>query len=310
MTRLTARQWLPAPLALLVVFASLFTTVATAQDNSEGRYRPEGREIGREASREFGERLFEVRTYQPEVDADEFAAATIFYPLTLSFDAPMGGVVLVPGYRGSAANYEWWGPAMASLGYAVMIMDTNTPTDGLEDRKNALVAGVSFLKAENENPDSPLSGKMDAERVAIMGHSMGGGATLAAAQELGDEIKAAIPLALYCCEPGGSFSADYSDLEVPTLIIASAADEVAPPAEHARLLFDTLGDDTPRVYLEFSEGNHMLVANGGPDLATVGKFALAFLKAHVDDNQALTDFLKSPDQEYQDKFSEYETAGF
>ena len=283
---------------------------ALAQDNSEGRYRPEGREIGRAAAGQFGERLFEVRNYAPEVDVEEFAAATIFYPLTLSFDAPMGGVVMSPGYRGTQANYDWWGPALASLGYAVMIFDTNTPTDNLEARKNALIAGVDFLRRQNDNPDSPLSGKMDANRLAIMGHSLGGGAAMAAAAELGDQIKAVIPLALYCCELGESFEGDYSAVTTPTLIIASAADTVAPPDGHARLIYDSLGTAAPRVYLEFSEGDHMLVANGGPDLATIGTFALAFLKAHVDGNAPLTDFLKAPGDSYTGKFSTYETAGF
>jgi len=296
--------------ALLLLTLAVAPGSLLAQDNSQGRYRPEGREIGREAAREFGERLFEVRTYAAEVDVDAFAAATIFYPLTLSFDAPMGGVVMVPGFRGTQANYDWWGPALASLGYAVLIMDTNTPEDGFEARKNALIAGVDFLRRQNDNPDSPLSGKMDAERIAIIGHSLGGGASLAAALELGDEIQAVIPLALYCCELGSSFSGDYGDLSTPTLIIASAEDSIAPPAEHARLLYDSIGADTARVYLEFSTGDHMLVANGGPDLATVGKFALAFLKVHVDGNQALTELLKSPPQQYGDKFRRYETAGF
>lgn len=296
---------------LLVTGLSLLLSAAPslAQDNSQGRYRPEGREIGREASREFGERLFEVRNYEPAIDVDEFAAATIFYPLTLSFDAPMGGVVLVPGYRGSQDNYDWWGPALASLGYAVLIMDTNSPEDGLAARRDALIAGVEFLKGENENDSSPLHNKMDAGRIAIMGHSMGGGATLAAAAQLGDEIQAAVGLAVYCCEPGGSFSGDFDDLTVPTLIIASAADTVAPPAQHARLLFDAIPEDTPRVYVEFEEGDHMLVANGGPDLATIGKFTLAFLKARIDGNESLGDFLREPASDYRSKFASYEAEG-
>jgi hypothetical protein len=132
----------------------LGTGFSQAQDNSEGRYRPEGREIGRAAAQEFGERLFEVRNYVPDHNESAFAGATIFYPLTLSFDAPMGGVVLAPGFRASQSNYDWWGPALASLGYAVMIIDTNSPTDGLEARKQALINGVSFLKNQNSNPDA------------------------------------------------------------------------------------------------------------------------------------------------------------
>ncbi len=283
----------------------LLPAALIAQDNSSGRYRPEGREIGRAAAQELGERLFEVRTYEPETNESAFASATIFYPLTLSFDAPMGGVVMVPGFRASQQNYEWWGPALASLGYAVMILDTNTPTDGLDARKNALVAGVNFLKAQNSNDASPLSGKFDTSRVAVMGHSMGGGAALAAANELGTAVQAVLPLSPYCCEPGGEFSADYSGLSTPTLIIASATDDIAPPAQHARMLFDAVGG-SDKVYMEFAEGDHMIVANGGPDLSTIGKFALAFLKLHLDGKSNLSDFISNPADNYASKFSSYE----
>lgn len=292
-------------LVSLILLLSLVNGEILAQDNSAGRYRPEGREIGRAAAAELGERLFEVRTYAPEVTSDAFAAATVFYPLTLSFDAPMGGVVMAPGFRASASNYEWWGPALASLGYAVMILDTNSPTDGLAARSAALVAGVEFLKSENDNPDSPLNGKFDTSRVAIMGHSMGGGAALAAAAELGDAVQAVVPLSLYCCEPGDSFAADYSGLDTPALIIASATDNVAPPAEHARLLYDAIGS-SDKIYLEFAEGDHMIVANGGPDLGTIARFTLAFLKVHLEGRDGLMAFLESPDENYRSRFSNYE----
>ena len=49
--------------ALLLLAASLLLLPAAyAQDNSQGRYRPEGRQIGVAAGREFGERIYEVRT--------------------------------------------------------------------------------------------------------------------------------------------------------------------------------------------------------------------------------------------------------
>lgn len=277
------RERAPWALGLMVTLTlSLitFSGSSLAQDNSQGRYRPEGRQIGLAAGREFDERVYEVRTYQPEVSSDAFAGAMVFYPLTLSFDLPNGAIAFVPGFRANAAMYEWWGPALASLGYTVFILETNSPTDALAARADALVAAVDFIKSENQNADAPIVNKIDPDKIAIMGHSMGGGASLVAAAELGNNIGAVIPLALYCCEPGQSFSSDYSNVSAPALVIASAVDEVAPPAEHARLVYDSIG--SAKIYLELAEGDHMFVTNSGEEKSTLGRYVLAFLKDNLD----------------------------
>ena len=289
--------------ALLLLAASLLLLPAAyAQDNSQGRYRPEGRQIGVAAGREFGERIYEVRTYEANPGVAEFADVMVFYPLTLSFDRPNGAIAFSPGFRAGADNYEWWGPTLASLGYNVFIFNTNEPTDGLAARADALTALVDFIKAENANPDSPVTNKIDEDKIVLMGHSMGGGAALAAADSLGDTVDAVIPLSLYCCEPGGSFEGDYGSLTVPALIIASAEDEVAPPEAHARLLYDSLGSEN-KVYMEFAAGDHMIVANGGPDHDTMGRITLAFLKVYLDGVEGLAEQVNSPGDA--DKFSTY-----
>ncbi len=289
--------------ALLLLAASLLLLPAAyAQDNSQGRYRPEGRQIGVAAGREFGERIYEVRTYEANPGVAEFADVMVFYPLTLSFDRPNGAIAFSPGFRVGAENYEWWGPTLASLGYNVFIFNTNEPTDGLAARADALTALVDFIKAENANPDSPVTNKIDLDKIVLMGHSMGGGAVLAAADSLGDAVDAVIPLSLYCCEPGGSFEGDYGSLTAPALIIASAEDEVAPPEAHARLLYDSLGSEN-KVYMEFAAGDHMIAANGGPDHDTMGRITLAFLKVYLDGVEGLAEQVSSPVDA--DKFSTY-----
>lgn len=296
-----------ALLSLSLALSIAFIPSSFAQDNSEGRYRPEGRQIGFTAGRTFDERVYEVRTYDPEVNVEQFAAASIFYPLTLSFDAPNGAVVFVPGYRAPKSVYEWWGPALASLGYIVMIMDTNAPDSSLDERKQALIAGIDFLKMENGNADSPLNNKIDLNKFAIMGHSMGGGGSLEAAAALGDAIKAVVPLTPYCCEPGQPYAGDLSSLTVPTLIIASAEDNVAPPADHARMLYDAIPNSTAKVYMEFATGDHNIPANGGPDLETFGLHTLAFLKVHLDGKQNLADYIDGDmDGDMAAKFSNYD----
>lgn len=288
-------------------YLTLAAAPAAAQDNSDGRYRPDGRQLAGQVAREFGERLYEVRTYDPDVGSEAFASARIFYPLTLSFAAPIGAVALVPGFRAAGENYEWWGPMLASFGYAVMILDTNQPNDGLAARKDALRAAVEFLQAENTASGSPLAGKLDTSKIAIMGHSMGGGAALHAATELGSVVKAVIPLLPYCCEPGQTFSGDFSGLSVPTLIIASAEDTVAPPEQHAHLLYQSVAEGTPRLYLEFAQGDHMLATNSGTDLASVGRYAMAWLRLHLDGQARYGESLFATQQgDYAEKFSRYE----
>ncbi len=287
---------------LLLAASLLLLPAAYAQDNSQGRYRPEGRQIGVAAGREFGERIYEVRTYEANPGVAEFADVMVFYPLTLSFDRPNGAIAFAPGFRASADNYEWWGPALASLGYNVFILNTNEPTDGLAARADALAALVDFIKAENENPDSPVTNKIDVDKIALMGHSMGGGAALAAADRLGDDIGAVIPLAAYCCEPGGSFEGDYASLTSAALIVASAEDTVAPPVTHARMLYDSLGSEN-KIYMEFAAGDHMFPANGGPEHDTMGRLTLAFLKAYLDGVEGLAQQVTMPADS--EKFSTY-----
>lgn len=270
----------------LLICSTFSALPAAAQDAAAepGRYRPQGREIARQIGREFGERLYEVRTYDAQPDVAEFAAATIFYPLTLSFAPPFGAVVLVPGYTATQESYDWWGPTLASLGFAVMIIDTNTPRDTFQPRIAAHIAAVEFLHNENNNSDSPISGKIDINKLAIMGHSLGGGAALAAAVELGDSIKAVVPLMPYCCELGQSFEGDYSNLSVPTLIITSSEDAVAPPEQHARALYESIASSTSKAYVEFSTGSHNLPTNGGNDLQNLARFTAAWLKMNLDGN--------------------------
>ena len=289
--------------ASLIVSSLIFSSVF-AQDNADGRYRPEGRTFARSAANLFDDRLFEARTYETGNDIAEFASATIFYPLTLSFDLPNGVVVMSPGYRGTPEGYDWWGPMLASVGIITVIIETNTTEDNLEQRKNALIAGVELVKRENANSASPLNNKIDESKIAIMGHSLGGGASLRAAEELGADIKAVVPLTPYCCELGQSFEGDLSGVTTPTLIIATAEDTIAPPETHARLLYDAINASTSKVYLEFEEGTHNLPTNQGSELQTQGTYVYAFLKANFTSESKYANFI---DGDGEDSFSSYET---
>ena len=61
-------------MGMALIASTLAAFTVSAQDNSAGRYRPEGRTFARNAANIFADRLFEARTYEPGTDLDEFAS--------------------------------------------------------------------------------------------------------------------------------------------------------------------------------------------------------------------------------------------
>lgn len=199
---------------------------------------------------------------------------------------PIGGIAIAPGYTERQRHIEWWGPRLASHGYAVLVLDTNDPRERPDARATALLAGVRLLRSESARAESRLFGRIAADRMAVMGHSMGGGGALRVAAEHGETIRAAILFTPW--EP----EADLSGIAVPTLIIAAEEDQVAAVADHAWRHFNAIPAITPKVYMELDGGDHFIAdTERGDDLATLGRYALAWLKLHLDGEESYRTFL-------------------
>lgn len=231
-----------------------------------------------------GNGSFEVRTYTDFPDVPEFAAATIYYPV--GTDEPVGGVAIAPGFTEEQRHISWWGPRLASHGYAVLVLDTNERRERPDARAAALIAGVTLLRAEGHREGSPLFGGIDPARMAVMGHSMGGGGALLAANEHSDQIRAAIPFTPW--EP----DSDLAGITAPTLVLAGSDDTVAEVDEHAWRHFGLIPESTPKVYLEVAGGDHYIAdTTRGTDLATMGRYALAWLRLYVDRDERYRDLI-------------------
>jgi dienelactone hydrolase len=244
---------------------------------------------------------YTVVSYTDFPDVPEFGAATIYHPVDAP--EPVGGVAIAPGFTERQSHIEWWGPRLASHGYAVLILDTNDPRDRPDARADALMAAVGILRGENGRPGSPLRGRVDVGKMAVMGHSMGGGGTLIAASEHSDDLQAAIPFTPW--EP----EADLSGIRVPTLVIAGSDDSIAGVEEHAWRHYNLIPASTTKVYMEVDGGDHFIAdTNRGTDLATMGRYAIAWLKLYLDDDERYRDFVYGPRPYDEGKFSRYVTS--
>lgn len=247
-------------------------------------------EISREALGNPGP--YQVAYYSSYPAVAEFSAATIYFPANKGQD--FGAVAISPGFIESQENMSWWGNHLASHGFAVLTLDTNELRDAPSLRADALMAAIGVLRAEGERMGGTLRGKILNERMAVMGHSMGGGGTLLAANAHSAELKAAIPFTPWL--PEGDFAA----ISIPTLVIAGEEDRIAPVVDHASPHFASLADDIPKMYLEVKGGNHFIANTdtGEERLAPnidvhdlVGGMAVAWLKLFVDGDESYRDLV-------------------
>jgi len=235
---------------------------------------------------------YQVAYYSSYPPVAEFSAATIYFPANKGED--FGGIAISPGFVESQENMSWWGQHLASHGFAVLTLDTNELRDDPSLRADALIAAIGVLRSEGERMGGTLRGKILNDRMAIMGHSMGGGGTLIAANLHSAELKAAIPFTPW--QPEGDFSA----VSIPTLVIAGENDRIAPVADHAQPHFDSLPEGISKMYLEVKGGNHFIAnTDTGEDRLApnidvhdlVGSMGVAWLKLFVDGDENYRDIV-------------------
>ncbi|GHD24218.1 dienelactone hydrolase family protein [Nocardiopsis kunsanensis] len=219
-----------------------------------------------------------------------FGGGTIYYP-TDDSEGTFGGVVVAPGYTASESSMSWYGERIASQGFVVFTIDTNTRYDQPNSRGRQMESALDYLVE-----DSDVDDMVDGDRLALMGHSMGGGGTLAAAEDR-PELRAAIPLTPW------HLSKDWSDVEVPTMIVGAENDSIASTRSHAVPLYESLDEDLDSTYLELRNATHF-----APNISntTIAKYSISWLKRFVDDDVRYEQFLcPAPDTGFGTDFSDY-----
>ncbi|GAA3764819.1 lipase [Salinactinospora qingdaonensis] len=206
-----------------------------------------------------------------------FGGGTIYYPEDDS--QTYGAVAISPGYTASQTSMSWYGPRIASQGFVVFTIDTNTRYDQPDSRGDQLLAALDYLV-----DDSSVQDIIDEDRLAVMGHSMGGGGTLAAASER-PELQAAIPLAPWHLDK------TWWEVQVPTMIIGAEDDSIASVITHSQPFYESLPSSLDKAYLELDGASHF-----APNLSntTIAKYSISWLKRFVDNDTRYEQFLCPP----------------
>lgn len=224
---------------------------------------------------------FDVETLSDELrDGPDYGTQTLHVPV--GAEPPFAGVVVVPGFVSPESSIRAWGPFLASHGIVTLTIGTNSGGDPPEVRARALIDGIETLKSENERSGSPVEGAMALDRFAVMGWSMGGGGTLIAANTH-PELRAAVSLAAW--SPGVQFS----DNEVPTLLLAGSADPLA--GGQSQGFFASIPEETPKMLFEVAGGAHDIANNPASADGEIGRYGLSWLKVFLEGDERYRQFL-------------------
>jgi len=203
-----------------------------------------------------------------------FGAATIYYPTPL--DGTYGGVAIVPGFTGTQAAVAWLGPRLASNGFVVITLDTNSPFDQPAARGTELLAALDYLTGT-----SAVHANVDASRLAVMGHSMGGGGALEAAKTR-PSLKATVELSPW------NTDRTWPEIVSPSLVVGAEKDTTAPVATYAIPMYTGMTSAPEKAYLELNEGTHSTVTAPNTAVATA---TVSWVKRFLDGDTRYSAFL-------------------
>ncbi|MEU0387698.1 dienelactone hydrolase family protein [Streptomyces chartreusis] len=204
-----------------------------------------------------------------------FDGGKIYYPTDTGLGT-WGAVAAVPGYTARwAAEGAWMGHWLASFGFVVIGIDTNSPNDFDTARGTQLLAALDYLTQK-----SPVRDRVDPDRLGVIGHSMGGGGAISAAERR-PSLKAAVPLAPF------SPSQNLSSLRVPTMIMGARDDGTVTPS-YLDGLYGGMPVGTQSAFIELGSGGHGFPTWGN---SHVTRRTIPWLKIFLDNDTRYTQFL-------------------
>ncbi|MEV0600598.1 alpha/beta hydrolase [Streptomyces sp. NPDC050315] len=204
-----------------------------------------------------------------------FGGGTIYYPTSTS-DGTFGAVAISPGYTAYQSSIAWLGPRLASQGFVVFTIDTNTTLDQPDSRGRQLLAALDYLTQR-----STVRDRIDGSRLGVMGHSMGGGGSLEAAKSR-PSLQAAIPLT------GWNLDKTWPEIQTPTLVVGADGDTIAPVATHSEPFYESLPGSLDKAYLELNNATHFTPNTSN---TTIAKYSISWLKRFIDNDTRYEQFL-------------------
>lgn len=206
-----------------------------------------------------------------------FAGGTVYSPNAAGRYAL---VAFCPGFTNTQSAVAAMGRRLATHGFVVVTMNTNSTLDFPASRATQLIAAMNQVAALNTGP---VAGKVDNTRRVVTGYSMGGGGALIAARS-NPSLRAAVGLAPW------SSDKNFATNRVPAAMVGGSADGTAPPSDHANRFYASMPSTTSKLLAVINGAGHSFPTASTPNQPASG-YQIAWVKRFADQDRRYSPFL-------------------
>ena len=187
-------------------------------------------------------------------------SVTAYYPAATAgvestpLAGPFPAIVFGHGFVMAGSDYGSIFEAWVDQGFVVIAVNTE---GGIAPDHEAFGLDLAYVAAAAATELTPLIGALD-DRVAVGGHSMGGGAAwLAAAGGQADAVFGLAP-----AETNPSAIAAAASVQIPALVFSGSEDTVTPAADHHTPIYAGTASAC-KAFVTLDAGSHCGYADGG-----------------------------------------------
>jgi len=203
-----------------------------------------------------------------------FGGGTVYYP-TATGRYPV--VAISPGFTARWSSISWIGPRLASWGFVVVGIETNSLYDQPASRGSQLLAALNW--AVNSS-STTIRSRIDGNNRGVAGHSMGGGGTLEAlSADSTGLVKAGVPIAPWNSDK------TWGEVREPVLIVGGESDTIASVGSHSIPFYNSLGGS--KTYVELNNASHFFPQSTEPNTS---RALVSWFKRWLSNDQRFTPF--------------------
>jgi len=233
---------------------------------------------------------FKVASFTPTTRVNGYRSAIVYYPSN-SLDPLLPATTLTGGFTNTKEDMTWLGQHLASHGFVTIIFTPTNPNAlNAQVWANGHKASLEALKLENLKLNGPLEGRIDIDRLGVMGYSFGGAGAILAANQLGKAVRSAVPLCAY--NPVTPTN------PIPFMFLTGTNDTVAQPGRILSV-FNRFNSSSPKAFVKLNRLGHGDITNGGKNHESIARFVTAWNQVFLAEKPAYDTWLTGEEAQKQ-----------